>query len=82
MGTEDLLSKKCEGCGLKAPTFGLPMEGKKRWCAGCAKGHSGAVSVLVQRKCEDCGLTHRSFGLPTEGRCGDVLAVRRDTRGW
>ena len=81
MGTEDLLSKKCEGCSLKAPTFGLPMEGKKRWCAGCAKGHSGAVSVLVQRKCEDCGLTHRSFGLPTEGRCGDVLAVRRDTRG-
>ena len=31
----------CEDCGLKKPNFGLPAEGKKRWCAGCAKGHAG-----------------------------------------
>ena len=29
--------RKCEGCGLKAPSFGLPSDGKKkRWCADCA----------------------------------------------
>ena len=43
-GAVDVASKKCEGCGLKAPSFGLPAEGKKkRWCSGCAKGHPGAV---------------------------------------
>ena len=26
--------KKCEGCGLKQPTFGLPAEGRRRWCSG------------------------------------------------
>ena len=37
--------KKCEDCQLKQPSFGLPAEGKKRWCSGCAKGHAGAVDV-------------------------------------
>ena len=43
---------KCEGCQLKLPNFGLPAEGKKRWCAGCAKGHAGAVGV-AKRKAAD-----------------------------
>jgi hypothetical protein len=25
----------CESCGLKQPNFGLLVEGKARWCAGC-----------------------------------------------
>ena len=40
------LPSKCEGCGIKAPSFGLPGEGKKyRWCGGCAKGQAGAVNM-------------------------------------
>ena len=31
----------CEGCGIKHPTYGLPSEGKRRWCAGCAKARPG-----------------------------------------
>jgi hypothetical protein len=59
--------RKCEGCQLKArPSFGLPSEGKARWCAGCAKGHPGAADV-VSKKCEDCGRKAPSLGLPAEG---------------
>ena len=37
--------KMCEGCGIKQPHFGLPAEGRKRWCGGCArKNHPSAVS--------------------------------------
>jgi hypothetical protein len=48
--------------------MGLPSEGKKRWCAGCAKGHVGAVNVMGSKKCEDCGLKAPGFGLPMEGK--------------
>eukprot|EP01051_Picozoa_sp_SAG22_P016417 SAG22_NODE_2315_length_2729_cov_75.033080_3_plen_44_part_00 len=37
--------KMCEDCGLKMPTYGLPAEGKKRWCVGCSKQKGGAVSL-------------------------------------
>jgi hypothetical protein len=60
-------SKKCEGCGLKQPAYGLPAEGKRRWCAGCAKAHAGAVDVK-SKKCEGCGLKQPVFGLPAEGK--------------
>ena len=46
----DLVNKKCEGCQLKRSSFGLLAEGKKRrWCAGCAKGHAGAVFVKKKK---------------------------------
>ena len=36
--------KMCEGCGLKTPSYWLPAERRKRWCAGCAKNsHPGSV---------------------------------------
>ena len=39
--------KKCEGCGLKEASFGLPDGGKtvvrRRWCANCAKKQAGGV---------------------------------------
>ena len=57
----------CEGCQLKMPSFGLPAEGKERWCSGCAKTHEGAVNVK-HKKCEGCGLKRSSFGLPSEGK--------------
>jgi hypothetical protein len=46
----DINTKKCEDCQLKAPSFGLPAEGKARWCGGCAKAHTGAVDVVIERK--------------------------------
>jgi hypothetical protein len=66
-------NKKCEDCQLKYPSFGLPGEAKKnRWCAGCAKGHAGAVNVS-KKLCEDCQLKGTNYGLPAEGKprwCG------------
>ena len=35
-GGGNLSNKKCEGCELKAASFGLPTERKKRWCGDCA----------------------------------------------
>ena len=35
------MPKRCEDCALKVPNFGLPAEGRKRWCGGCAKAHAG-----------------------------------------
>ena len=58
---------KCEDCSLTRPGFGLPAEGKRRWCGGCARGHDGAQNV-VSKRCEDCALTRPNFGLPAEGR--------------
>ena len=43
------------------------MEGKKRWCGGCAKAHAGAED-LSNKKCEGCGLKGASLGLPAEGK--------------
>jgi hypothetical protein len=60
-------NKKCEGCQLKQPAFGLPAEGKARWCSGCAKGHAGAMDA-TSKKCEGCGLKRSSYGLPSEGK--------------
>ena len=37
--------KLSEGCGLKRPYYGLAMEGKKWWCAGCNEVKD-AVSLL------------------------------------
>ena len=59
--------RKCEGCQLKQANFGLPAEGKRRWCGGCAKGHAGAVSISG-KKCEDCELNQSTFGLPSDGK--------------
>ena len=67
VGVVNVSAKKCEGCGVKRPSFGLPSEGKKaRWCASCAKAHVGVVGV--KRKCEGCGLKQPSFGLSSEGK--------------
>jgi hypothetical protein len=51
----------------QAAHYGLPAEGKKRWCSGCAKGHAGAVDIS-HKKCEDCKVKYRTFGLPAEGK--------------
>jgi hypothetical protein len=66
-GAVNVVNKKCEGCQLKVPNFGVSAEGKARWCGGCAKGHAGAVDV-VSKQCEGCGLKQPNFGLPAEGK--------------
>ena len=58
--------KMCEDCGLKQPSYGLPSDGKKRWCAGCGKGHKGAQYMQKQKMCEDCGLNQPSYGQPSK----------------
>ena len=81
--------RKCEGCQLKQPNFGLPAEGKVRWCSGCAKGHAGAVDLNHKntKKCEGCGLKDPSLSLPSEGKkrrwCTDCapVAARHGRRG-
>ena len=68
-------NKKCEACGLKFPIFGLPADGKARWCSGCATAHKGAENV-VSKKCEGYQLkTLAGFGLPAGGSAV-VLWVR------
>ena len=42
-------ARLCEDCGLKARNFGLPAEGKKRWCGGCAKRHTPGVVDVAKR---------------------------------
>ena len=63
----DLRARTCEDCALKQPSFGLPAEGRRRWCGGCAKAHAGTRDI-ASRRCEDCALKKPSFGLPAEGR--------------
>jgi hypothetical protein len=49
-GAVDVQTKKCEDCGVKRRTYGVPGEtsdlgNKPRWCAGCALHHEGAVDI-------------------------------------
>ena len=61
-----LVTRKCESCQVKQPNYGMPAEGKARWCAGCAKGQAGAVRMW--KKCEGCLVKVPTFWLPAEGR--------------
>jgi hypothetical protein len=64
-GAVDVTNAKREGCKLKRPSFGLPVEGNKnRWCFGCAKAHPGAVDIAsAKRKCEGCKAKRSTFGI-------------------
>ena len=55
--------RMCEDCALTQPRFGLPAEGRERWCSRCAKAHAGARDI-ASRRCEDCKLKRPTFGLP------------------
>ena len=60
------MRRHCESCHLKRAAFGLPVEGKTRWCGVCAKVQNGAIN-LHEKKCEDCGLKQPNYGHPGEG---------------
>ena len=59
---------RCEDCALVRASFGLPTEGRKRWCSKCASAHAGARD-LVHAPCVDCGLKRPSWGLPPAKGC-------------
>ena len=61
--------KTCEGCRLQAASFGLPADRyrKKRWCAGCAKAHSGAVEFVKKKK-------------PARGVVGGAVAKKQEAK--
>eukprot|EP01047_Picozoa_sp_COSAG01_P030806 COSAG01_NODE_2160_length_8268_cov_230.522830_6_plen_311_part_00 len=61
--------KVCEDCEAKSANYGLPAQGKRRWCARCARtNHPGSCRVTKHRKCEHCGLKVPTLGLPIEGK--------------
>ena len=54
----------CADCGDKCANYGLPSDGKRKWCSGCSKRlHTGA-ELIGGCKCEDCRARTASFGLP------------------
>ena len=62
-----LSQRGCEHCHLgQCPTYGLPCEWRRRWCAACAKVHAGARD-LTSKLCEDCGLKQPSYAHPADG---------------
>jgi hypothetical protein len=76
VGAVNVGSKKCEDCGVKQPTYGfkevtsnsgITLEGKKRWCTGCAKEHAGTEDLTRKKNCEGCQQKMAFFGLPAEG---------------
>jgi hypothetical protein len=74
-------SSLCEDCGLKQPNFGLLAEGKRCWCAGCAKQQPLAVD-LTNKRCEDCQRKVATWGVVAEdgrnrrGRCRHYASPR------
>ena len=49
------MTKKCEDCNQKQPSYGVPGEKpKRRWCGDCAPKHPGAERISPNPKCEDC----------------------------
>jgi hypothetical protein len=68
----NIVSKRCEDCGVKSAGFSLQGERKRRWCGACAKSHPGTVPH--GKLCDDCNQKVPVWGLRTEQKkrwCGD-----------
>lgn len=59
----DVNSKKCIGCHVKRPNFGLPMDTKATYCSSCAL--DGMIDIS-NRKCKSCKKKQPNFGLPSD----------------
>ena len=71
---KDRKENKCEDCALKKPSFGMPTDGKMRWCKPCSLSHPGSADVC-HKLCEDCKQKSPSFGLEEEG-------VKKNKKRW
>jgi hypothetical protein len=50
--------------GKLQPKFGLPPDGKARWCGPCHKEHAPTAVNVAHKKCEDCNEKMAGFTLP------------------
>ena len=62
-----------QDCTSKAPHFGLPSEGRKRWCSSCARQHYGAVNVVRPPRVRAAG--QRSFPVRVRMRMHHRVAL-------
>ena len=67
--------QRCEDCQLKRPSFGLPAEGRTRWCPGCAKAHAGAVNVSDGRNSSSNNSSNNASGRGTSQRLSAAAAA-------
>ena len=44
------MSKRCEECKNKQPSYGMPADNKQRWCQPCSTKHPGAVNLVGKKK--------------------------------
>jgi hypothetical protein len=64
-GAVVIVRNTCEECSVKKATYGLASDGKKRWCAGCAKAKPNATDLVRARP--------RARARPVEGLVERVL---------
>jgi hypothetical protein len=82
----------CEECNVKCPSFGLPDEGKRRWCGGCrTKFHPDAVNLVPRAsahpqfekgehvKCPNC---EAWMAAPTDERVDGLICAGCDGNIW
>ena len=48
----------CEDCQETTTSYGLPEEGRRRWCEPCSRLHAGAIS-LIRRNLKPAGANKR-----------------------
>eukprot|EP01052_Picozoa_sp_SAG31_P007557 SAG31_NODE_360_length_17025_cov_5.362460_20_plen_185_part_00 len=56
---------KCEDCNRERPTFGLPAEGKKRWCAAIVSTKCWFAQrdvMSLRGRCRGCAKDHAGDG--------------------
>jgi hypothetical protein len=80
----DIGRKKCDGCGDKVLSFGLPTEGKTRWCGGCVKKCGGCQLKLPSFWTAGGGekVKARWCGGCVKARAGAVTVGRKKCGGW
>ena len=56
-GAENVVSKRCEECKNKQPSYGMPSDNKQRWCQPCSTKHPGAINLVGKKKGGQRGTT-------------------------
>ena len=53
VGAVEVKNKKCEDCGMKQPSCGLPDDRRRRWCKPCSEARAGCCvenAMIVYRR--------------------------------